>query len=107
MVHVAKVLKVGTTTVAKAIKDLGMRSYVRRVRALISAKAKVKRVERSIDLQEWLLENPNTVIIFSDKKIFTGKPIQLIIGCALMVVKRGQPPTSSRTSCPPSSASSA
>ena len=29
MVHVAKVLKVGTTTVAKAIKDLGMRSYVR------------------------------------------------------------------------------
>ena len=45
---------------------------MRRVRALISAKAKVKRVERSMDLQEWLKENPNTVIIFSDKKIFTG-----------------------------------
>ena len=40
---------------------------------LISAKAKVKRVERSKDLQDWLRENPNTVIIFSDKKIFTGK----------------------------------
>ena len=32
---------------------------------LISAKAKVKRVERSKDLQDWLRENPNTVIIFS------------------------------------------
>ena len=41
MVHVAKELEVGYTTVAQAIKDLGMRSYVRRVRALISAKAKV------------------------------------------------------------------
>ena len=50
-------------------------SYVRRVRALISAKAKIKRVERSMDLQEWLKENPNTVIIFSDKKIFTGELI--------------------------------
>ena len=63
MVHVAKVLGVGYTTVGQAIKDLGMKSYVRRVRALISAKAKLKRVERSIDLQEWLKENPDTGMI--------------------------------------------
>ena len=42
---------------------------------LISAKAEVKRVERSKDLQDWLRENPNTVIMFSDKKIFTGKVV--------------------------------
>ena len=50
-----------------------MRSYVWRCRALISAKTKTKRVERSKELQEWLKENPNTVIIFSDAKIFTGR----------------------------------
>ena len=50
MVHVAKKLRVerqlpvGRHTVARAIRDLGMRSYVRRVRALISAKAKVSSV---------------------------------------------------------------
>ena len=75
MVHVSKKMGVNERTIRRAVRDLGMRSYVRRVRALITTKAKAKRVERSIDLQEWLKENPNTVIIFSDKKIFTGELI--------------------------------
>ena len=80
MVRVSKQVGVNERTIRRTLRDLGLKSYVRRVRALISAKAKVKRVERSIDLLEFLKENPNTVIIFSDKKIFTGitgRPIWL------------------------------
>lgn len=55
----------------KAVSDIGRRSYVRRFRALISGKAMEKRVERSEELLEYLKANPNTVLIFSDKKIFT------------------------------------
>ena len=94
MVQVAKELRVQDLadvhqqTIANAIKQLGMRSYVRfvsikskrngvaicslfklphfttvrRVRALISAKARVKRVERYSELQQWLKENANTVV---------------------------------------------
>ena len=63
---------------------------MRRVRALISAKAKVKRVERSMDLQEWLKENPNTVIIFSDKKIFTGKKNNPLGSLDLCLIDKGR-----------------
>ena len=63
MVHVSKKVGVNERTIRRAIRDLGMSSYVRRVRALISAKARVKRVERSKDLQEWLKENPGTGLI--------------------------------------------
>ena len=47
-----------------------MRSYVRRIRALISTKAKAKRVERSIDLQEWLKENPGTGVKLTNAIIY-------------------------------------
>ena len=65
--YTAKQLGVSRKTVSRGLGDLGMRSYVRRYRALISSGAMVKRVERSEDLLEWICAHPNTVIIFSDK----------------------------------------
>ena len=71
--RVQDLARVTRQTIASAIKQLGMRSYVRRVRALISAKAKVKRVERSTELQQWLKENPNTVVCLCSKFIHMGQ----------------------------------
>ena len=59
-VHTAKRLGVSDWTVRQAVKDVGMKGFVRRMRALVSAKAKVKRVERAQDLLQWLDENPDT-----------------------------------------------
>ena len=42
-----------------------------RFRALISSKTRAIRVDRAEQLLEWLEAHPDTVIIFSDKKIFT------------------------------------
>ena len=61
--HTAKELEVSRWTVSRAVKDLGMKSFVRRCRALISEKARVKRVERSQDLQQWMRENPDTPVM--------------------------------------------
>ena len=58
-------------TISRAVKDVGMKSYVIRFRALVSSKAKTMRVERSEQLLDWLHIHPDTVVIFSDKKIFT------------------------------------
>ena len=64
-------LGVSATTISRAVRDLGMKSYVIRFRALISGKTKAVRVDRSEQLLEWLKAHPDTVVIFSDKKIFT------------------------------------
>ena len=56
----AKKLGVSRTTVSNAVADLGMKQYVQRVRALVSAKSKKKRIERASELLEWLDENPDT-----------------------------------------------
>ena len=69
--YTAKQLGVSRKTVSRGLGELGMKSYVRRYRALISSGAMVKRVERSEDLLEWICAHPNSVIIFSDKKMFT------------------------------------
>ena len=66
-VQMGKRLGVSRKTVSRGVGDLGMRSYVRRYRALISSGAMVKRVERSEEILEWIAAHPNTVIIFSDK----------------------------------------
>ena len=67
----AKQLGVSKKTVSRGVKDLGMRSYIMRYRALITSGARVKRVERAEELLEWISAHPNAVIIFSDEKKFT------------------------------------
>ena len=63
------------STVGKAVRELGMKSYIRRVRCLISTTAREKRVERCEDLIEWYEEyGKSTVTIFSDKKLWTVDP---------------------------------
>ena len=64
---VAKQLGVSRWTVSRGLGDMNMRSYVRRYRAIISAGAMVKRVERAEELLEWISAHPSTVLIFSDK----------------------------------------
>ena len=63
----AKQLGVSATTISRGVGDLGMKSYVRRYRALITEGAMVKRVERSEEILEYIAAHPKTVIIFSDK----------------------------------------
>ena len=41
---------------------------------MVSANGKQKRLERCEDLIEWLNEHPSTIIIFSDKKLWTVEP---------------------------------
>ena len=64
-------LGVSRKTVSRGVKDLNMRSYIRRFRALISSGAQAKRVERAEELLEWISAHPNAVIIFTDEKKFT------------------------------------
>ena len=66
----ARQLGVNRMTISRAVKDLGMKSYVIRFRALISAKTKEIRVDRAEQLLDWLKMHPDTVVIFSDKKLF-------------------------------------
>ena len=66
-VFTAKQLGVSRHTVSRGLGDIGMRSYVRRFRALISANAMVKRVERAEEMLEWISAHPDTVILFSDE----------------------------------------
>ena len=62
------------------MNDLKMKSYVIRFRALISSKTKAIRVDRAEQLLDWLKSHPDTVVISSDKKIFTvTKNLLLII----------------------------
>jgi len=51
--------------------DLGLQSFSRAQRHLLTAAQKKIRLERSKILLNWLKHNPSTVIIFSDKKNFT------------------------------------
>ena len=60
-------LGVGKMTISRSIHQLGLKSYVRRIRCLISTSAKQKRVERCEDLVQWLEDHPATIPIFSDK----------------------------------------
>ena len=60
-------LGVGKMTISRSIHQLGLKSYVRRIRCLISTNAKQKRVERCEDLVQWLEDHPATIPIFSDK----------------------------------------
>eukprot|EP00095_Tigriopus_kingsejongensis_P010904 maker-scaffold348_size200312-snap-gene-0.28 protein:Tk10904 transcript:maker-scaffold348_size200312-snap-gene-0.28-mRNA-1 annotation:"glycoprotein-n-acetylgalactosamine 3-beta-galactosyltransferase 1-like isoform x3" len=59
-------------TMAKAIKeDLGLTSYVRGRRHLLTEKMKAVRLERSRKLRRICKSNPGVVRLFSDESIFT------------------------------------
>ena len=68
---VASQLSVSKKTISRGVRDLGMRSYIRRHRALITKNGKVIRVERTEELLEYISAHPTTVIVFSDKKKIT------------------------------------
>ena len=68
---VASQLSVSKNTISRGVKDLGMRSYIKRCRALITTNGKVIRVERAEELLEYISAHPTTVLVFSDKKKIT------------------------------------
>ena len=69
---IAKEVNVSKTTIRIHLKTLGLSSYVRRHRQLLSNAAKVKRVERSKKLLGKLKKStPSQVRIFSDEKNWT------------------------------------
>ena len=70
----AENLGVDKNTIGRAVSQLGMKSFVRRIRCLVSAKGKEKRLERCEDLVEFLNQHPSTTLIFSDKKKWTVEP---------------------------------
>ncbi|QQP54154.1 Uncharacterized protein FKW44_006890 [Caligus rogercresseyi] len=68
----AKVFEVFEWTIRKAVSKLGLYSYVRRRRQLLSNSAKNSRVDRGKKLLSWLKKKPSsTVLVFSDKKNWT------------------------------------
>ena len=68
----AKDLNVSEGTIRNAVGLLGLHSYVRRRRQLLSAATKERRVERGKVLINWLKKkSPSTVLVFSDKKNWT------------------------------------
>lgn len=63
---------VSRKTMSKAIKeDLGLKSYVRGRRHLLTEKMKAVRLERSQKLRRICKVNPGVVRLFSDESIFT------------------------------------
>ncbi len=69
--NLAKELGVGKTTIKRAVNDLGLKSYVRRHRQLLTEKNKEDRVTKCKKIINWLKHHPSTVLIFSDKKMWT------------------------------------
>lgn len=72
MERLGQELQVHPKTIATAVRDdLGLKSYARVPRHLLTITIKEKRLERCRKIKNWLRHNPSTVKIFSDKKIFT------------------------------------
>ncbi|QQP55895.1 Transposable element tcb2 transposase [Caligus rogercresseyi] len=67
----AKNLGVSKDTIRNAVQDLGLVSYVRRRRQLLSDASKETRVIKGKKLLTWMKHNGSTVRIFSDKKLWT------------------------------------
>lgn len=63
---------VAERTIRRAVSDLGLKSYGRQVKQLLTTKNKESRVERCGKILNFLKHVPKaTVKIFSDKKVFT------------------------------------
>ena len=72
MLRLSKELKIDPKTIRTAVhEDLGMKSYVRVPRQLLTSTLMEKRLERCKKIRNWLRANPETVKFFSDEKIFT------------------------------------
>ena len=72
MRRLANTFNVDPRTIGKAIHDdLGLNSYVRTPRHLLTSVMKERRLERCKKVLNSLKSNPSTVKIYSDKKIFT------------------------------------
>lgn len=72
MTQMAKELEVSDRTVRRVVhEDLGMHSFVRTQRHLLTTAMKARRLERCKKVLAYIKANGNTVRIFSDKKIFT------------------------------------
>ncbi len=72
MRKLAKDLMVSEFTIRNAVGKLGLHSYVRRRRQLLSQTAKNSRVDRGKKLINWLKKKPSSVVlVFSDKKNWT------------------------------------
>jgi len=68
----AKILKVDPKTIRTAVhKDLGLKSFARMPRHLLTDRMKQTRLERCHKIHSFLKHNGSTVKIFSDEKIFT------------------------------------
>ncbi|QQP55180.1 Transposable element tcb2 transposase, partial [Caligus rogercresseyi] len=67
----AKNLGVSKDTIRNAVQDLGLVSYVRRRRQLLSDASKETRGIKGKKLLTWMKHNGSTVWIFSDKKLWT------------------------------------
>ncbi len=55
-------------TIRKSVKELGVTSYVRRVRHLLTERSTAKRVDHRKKLINWMKSHSSTIRIFSDKK---------------------------------------
>ncbi len=71
MRQLAKEKNVTPRTIRKAVKQLGLISYVRRRRQLLSDTTKLTRVAKGKKLLTWMKHDRSTVRIFSDKKMWT------------------------------------
>lgn len=72
MRKLGKELGVSKTTIRNAVGDLGLFSYVRRRRQLLSEKTKEMRVLKGKRLLSWMKKHDrSTIRIFSDKKLWT------------------------------------
>ncbi len=69
MRKMSKDLSVSEFTIRKAVGQLGLHSYVRRRRQLLSKSTNNIRVERGKKIINWLKKKPSSVVlVFSDKK---------------------------------------
>lgn len=72
MRKLASELKVAPGTVRRAVKtDLGLKSYARTPRHLLTDAMKTRRLERCKKVRSFIKKCRKSVIIFSDEKIFT------------------------------------
>ncbi|XP_059097596.1 uncharacterized protein LOC131891917 [Tigriopus californicus] len=71
LADLGKVANVSKTTASAAVKDLGLKSYVRRHRQLITTASKATRVIKGKKLLAWMKKNPRVVRVFSDEKFWT------------------------------------
>lgn len=71
MRKVAKKANVHESTVRRAVKQLGMKSYVRRQRQLITEKTRKTREAKAKVLLNWVKHHGNVIKIFSDEKLWT------------------------------------